>query len=552
MGSACRPCRAGILSTIRYVLNPVSTLSHVLLHQATRRPDAVAVYYQNSGVTFADLESGSRSLARALSGLGVARGDRVAVWLPNVPAWHLCLLACAQLGATVVAINTRFRSAELSHILGTAEPRVVVFWPGFHGIDFVSILGDCDRSALAATRAFLRYSETDDDRTDRMRGIPAHDFRRAIEGPGLDPGQHARDPEDGCVIFTTSGTTGTPKLALHTQASITGHAFDTVRAFGYGASDACILVATPMCGTSGFGMAVAALAAGRPQVVAPVFDERETAGLIRNHKVTHTHATHHIIRRLFDAVREERPFPSLRLVNCGTGAPALVDSAAERGMCIIGVYGSTEVQARFSRQDEELPPQERAVGGGIPVSGRAIVRVRCLQTGRLLPHGESGELEIRAPSQLAMYLGGGALDRKAFTDDGFARTGDLGHTLPDGRFVFQSRIGDVLRLSGFLVSAGEIERVVERHPAVSTCQVVGVETKDGMRPFAFVQLRSGQRLDPRDLVEFCRRKMAAYKTPIAFHAVDEFPVTEGPNQTKVQKAKLREMAGALLSTRPCA
>ena len=212
---------------------------------------------------------------------------------------------------------------------GKAEPRVLVLWPDFRGIDFVPSLADCEKSALSSIDSYVCYSEADADAS-RILGRPAYGWREVLDKPEFD--QDHGDPESGCVIFSTSGTSSAPKLALHTQVSISRHALDTVRAFGYDAPDATILVATPMCGTSGFGMAAAALAAGRPQVVSPIFDEAETADLIRQHQVTHTHATHHILRRLFAAVQDNRMLQSLRLVNCGTGAPLMVEPAQTRNL----------------------------------------------------------------------------------------------------------------------------------------------------------------------------------------------------------------------------
>ena len=523
------------------------TLTRLVARQAAVAPAQDAIIYRDARVSFRALDRLSRKLARSFARLGVRAGDRIAIWLPNVPAWHVCLLACARLGAVAVAINTRFRSAELAQILGRSEPRLMVLWPDFRGIDFVPVLHDCEKQALSSVRAFITYSETPLPVEKCILGRDTYGFERLLTGPATD--SDAAEPDAGCVIFTTSGTTSAPKLAWHTQRSIAAHAHDTVRAYGYDATDAVILVATPMCGTSGFGIAVAALAAGRPQVVAPVFDEFEIADLAREHKITHTHATHHIIRRLLDAVPEERPFPSMRLVNCGSGAASMVEEAAARGMCVIGIYGSTEVQARFSRQSELLPPLERAVGGGMPISADAIVRARCVETGVILPPDADGEIEIRAPSQFAGYLADAELNRRAFTPDGFVRTGDLGHTLPDGRFVFVSRMGDMLRLSGFLVSPQQIEHVIEQHPAVRSCQVVGVDTEAGLRPFAFIQTAAGCPVDEARLLSYCRDKMAPFKCPVAVDFIGEFPVTHGPNQTKVQKARLRDMARSILRAR---
>ena len=167
----------------------------------------------------------------------------------------------------------------------------------------------------------------------------------------------------------------------------------------------------------------------------------------------------------------------------------------------------------------------------------------------ILPPDADGEIEIRAPSQFAGYLGDAELNQRAFTPDGFVRTGDLGHTLPDGRFVFVSRMDDMLRLSGFLVSPAQIEHVIEQHPAVRSCQVVGVDTEAGLRPFAFIQTAAGSAVDETQLLSYCRDRMASFKCPVAVNFIAEFPVTHGPNQTKVQKARLRDMARSIMRAR---
>jgi fatty-acyl-CoA synthase len=217
-----------------------------------------------------------------------------------------------------------------------------------------------------------------------------------------------------------------------------------------------------------------------------------------------------------------------------------------RGLRVAGVYGSSEVQALFSHHNElDGPLEERALGGGWPVSPLAQARARDVSTGAILPHGEHGALEIRAPSQLLGYFGDAEATREAFTEDGFFRTGDLGYTLADGRFVFLARMGDVLRLSGFLVSPVQIESVLVEHPAVTACQVVGVDGPAGARPYAFVTRAPGAPFDEAALIAFARERMARYKVPERVVCVDAFPTVQSANAIKVQKARLREMAQAL-------
>jgi len=516
-----------------------------LLADRASATDAVAVIYRERTLTYATLELESRRLAQGLSALGVGPGDRVAIWLPNVPAWLTCFFACARLGAIAVALNTRFRGTEISELLGRTQARILVMWPGFNGIDFAGILNDADTAALRDLIAIIAYGE------DPGSVIPATMAGHRVIAYGTLAActpheQDAATPESGCVLFTTSGTTRAPKLVLHSQASISRHARDTARAFGYDEPDATVLLGTPLCGVSGFGIGLAALASGRPLVMTPLFDEHETASLIRRHCATHTQATQEMLRRLLNACPEEKPFPSLRRVSCGSGAAAWVERAAARGLFVVGIYGSSELQARVSRQPDNVPPAARGVGGGRLIASESRVRVRHLDSGVLLPDGESGELEVFAPSRMTGYFNDAAATARALTDDGYVRTGDLGYIQPDGRFVFQSRTGDVLRLSGFLVSPLQIESVIEEFPDIRSAHVVSVETASGPRAVAFVDAAAGDGFDEAAVLAYCTQRMAKFKVPLRVWHLHAFPVTPGPNGTKVQKARLREIAEVLL------
>jgi fatty-acyl-CoA synthase len=216
---------------------------------------------------------------------------------------------------------------------------------------------------------------------------------------------------------------------------------------------------------------------------------------------------------------------------------------------LVGLYGTSEIQALFSRQDANAPVEERCLAGGRPVNPAARVRARDPESGRLLPHGESGELEFHAPSRMQAYFGDPEATRDAFTGDGFYRSGDLGYTTVDGRFVFLARINDALRLGGFLVSPLEIEGVVQEHPSVAACQVVGVPRSDGLKPVAFVILRPGAALDESAILAQVAGKLARYKVPVRVFAIEEFPVTPGVNATKIQKHRLRDLAAQTMDQR---
>lgn len=506
-----------------------------------------ALIERGKTVSFAALAEASRRVAGGLHRLGVAPGDRVALWLPSTTAWLTVFFACAQLGAIAIAVNTRFRSHELNDVLARSGAKALVFWPGFKGIDFGGTLAGCDAHALERLQSVVAYSEDGMPAPRSLAGKAVFDFATLSSGEPLL--ENRAKAEAACVMFTTSGTTNAPKFVLHSQRAVIGHALDVARGFAIGA-DSILLLIPPLCGVYGFCSAMAALAAGRPAIMSPVWDPEQAARDIVAHRITHASGTDDAVVQLLAQSQAERPFPSLRFFSYAPFNPSLADiveRADARGMKLVGLYGSSEVQALFARQHEDAPLAERRVAGGLPVSVRARVRVRDPQTATLLPHGEAGELEFYAPtSSMLGYFGDAEATSRAFTEDGYVRSGDLGHTQPDGRFVFLTRIGDTLRLGGFLVSPAEIESVMQEVPGIAGCQVVGIPAHDGLEPIAFVLLESGVNLDERAAIQHVAARLARYKVPRRIFAIDAFPVTPGANATKIQKHKLRDLAQRLV------
>ncbi len=493
-------------------------------------------------VSHQSLADEASRVAWGLRALGVRAGDRVALWLPNVTAWLAVFFACARLGAIAVSVNTRFRSHELADILGRSRARVLVCWPGFKGIDFASILGQCENSSLERLESIVVYAEGEETPA-ALSGKPVVTYARlagSVPMRGSCAGATA-----GCVIFTTSGTTRAPKFVLHDQKTVIGHAVDVARGFSLGA-DAVMLLAPPLCGVFGFCCAMAALAAGRPLVMSPVWDPAQAERDIAAYRITHVNATDDALLQLLARSDATVPFPSLKFAGYAAFNPALADivqRAEARGLRLVGLYGMSEVQALFARQDERAPAAARALGGGRPVSASAKVRARDPESGRLLPHGEAGELEFHAPgSRMVQYFEDPEATAKALSGDGWFRSGDLGYTLADGRFVFLTRLGDSLRLGGFLVSPAEIEEVVQGAPGIAACQVVGVPRDDGLKAIAFVILQAGAALDEKAVLAHVSARLAKFKVPARIFAIDAFPVTPGANATKIQKHKLRDLA----------
>jgi fatty-acyl-CoA synthase len=265
--------------------------------------------------------------------------------------------------------------------------------------------------------------------------------------------------------------------------------------------------------------------------------------LIRRHRITHVIGGDDMFARIA-AASGARRFDTVRFSGFAafhSTTAAAIAAAEAIGMQPRGLYGSSEVQALFAVAEGE----NRLLGGGVPVSPQAEVEVRDPHTGQALPLGASGELWINAPSRFVEYLENPAATERAFDADGWFRTGDLGRLTERG-FVYEARMGDAMRLGGFLVAPEEIEAVIQALPGVAGVQVVAATGRGDPVPVAFVQAADEMNIDAAAVRAHCLQQLARFKVPARIVLVDAFPVVDSPNGPKVQRVRLREMAEALL------
>ncbi|WP_419195606.1 AMP-binding protein [Bordetella petrii] len=321
------------------------------------------------------------------------------------------------------------------------------------------------------------------------------------------------------------------------------HGRQVARAYGLGEPGARLLAALPVCGVFGLNGVLAAMMGGATTVMMDLFDAPRAARLLRDEHITHTFGSDEMMRRIAEEAPGDRPFPDARVFGFASFSPGsaeLVETLRQRGFPLRGLYGSSEVQALFSLQDARLPVAERALGGGIPASPDARVRVRDPASPELCAPGVPGEIEIRAPGNFIGYLHDADATARALTTDGYFRTGDLGYLRPDGSFVYLARMGDTLRLGGFLVDPAEIEHALAEQPGVRNAQVVGITLGGQPRAAAFVIADPG--IGPDALLAPLRAALAPFKVPARLWLVDEFPTAASANGFKIQRAKLRQMA----------
>jgi acyl-CoA synthetase (AMP-forming)/AMP-acid ligase II len=530
-------------------------LPDLLGRLARRDPTADVVVDRSADGTRIAVSRGTlwrrtRALAARLAGAGVGPGDCVAVWLPNWSDALVWQFAVAARGAHVVGVNTRYNVTEVAHVLDRARPRLVALAHGFHDLDLIGRLRvavdrtDLEPPVVAAVAG--------------PGGTPPRAARvdvgggawEAVSEPGPDgpepPPLYAAHPRALAAAFTTSGSTGLPKLAAHRGIGILTHAVADAVAIGIAEGDR-MLCALPLSGVFGFNAALAAIAAGGVCVLEPVFDADTVLDDMVTYGVRHVGAGDDLVLRLAQAWRDRpRDLSRWRWWGAadfqGRSAELARWADEEFGTVAAGVYGSSEVFALTAMWPADEPLPRRVSGGGRVVHPGIEVRVADPETSAVLAAGQEGELQFRGPNVVDAYLGDDTAAARSFTVDGWFRSGDLGTLVEQGAFTYICRMGDVLRLRGFLVDPAEIELRLAAHPRVHTAKVVGVPDPDGGTVAVGFVTPDGPDPDPAKLREWCAAELAAFKVPRTVHVISRMPTTTGTNGTKIKAATLREWA----------
>jgi fatty-acyl-CoA synthase len=532
-----------------------ATLGDLVDAAAARWPDREAIVFEGERLTFADLRDRARRLARGLRALGIGPGDPVAIWLPNRPAWFVAQHAGARLGAPVVALNPRYRAHELGYILAQSEARALVITDHLGPVDYLGTLetvlpeltGAVPGELAAAAAPHLRHVIVDSEAVfpgcTRLGDVLAAGDEADAAGPEPGPG-----PDDVLTILYTSGTTSFPKGAMVSHRNAVPHGWNCGEVLRLTPEDR-VLHALPAAGTwGGLNIPLTAWSHGAGLVLMDVFDPGRALWLMERERCTVWNAVDQMARAVLDHPdldrRDRRWLRTGGFAATGGGGHGLFEAVVER----LGIrqafqpYGMTEVNAMALVHDLDEPAALRALPGIRPAPG---LEVRVVDPDRGVPcrADEEGELQFRGPRVTRGYWGKPEETARAFTDDGWFRSGDLGVRTAEGHVVFKGRLREVLRISHHMVAPGEIETFLMSHPAVHQAFVVGIpDPRTNEAAAAFVIPKPGARLTVEELLAFCRGRIASFKIPRLVRFVDDVPRTPGPHGDKVQRALLREQA----------
>ncbi len=524
------------------------TLSQVLSETTRAFPQRDAIIDQGCKISYQELNERVNQLARGLIELGVRKGEKVGLWMPNVPKWVIAYFAIARIGAVVVPMNTRYKSHEVHYILENSEATTLFMADTFVGIDYRKMIGEV-RENLPGLKHIIVSGE---------KGSDMHTFDEvvALGTSHLDDGKIDKreaicDPRDNVFILYTSGTTGNPKGAMLSHHNIAENARQVTQVLHTSEEDT-FLLAVPFFHCFGCVMGImGAITWGASLVPMSVFKAKEALKLIEEEEVSILYGVPTMFVLELEEYRKEKDdgsqydVSSLRTgIMAGAPGPAEVmrGTMEELGCNVSIAYGLTEASPviTMTRFDDSLERRVETVGKTLPG-----IEVKITDDDRWsLPPGEMGELTCRGYNVMLGYYKMPGKTAEVIDEEGWLYSGDLATVDEEGYVKIVGRKKDMLITGGFNVYPAEIEEYLFTHPKVQNVSVVGVPDEVmGEVAIAHIIPREGMTIDPQEIVDYCMEKIANFKVPRYVEIVDEFPMTQSG---KIQKFRLREVAKEVL------
>src|SRR5216117_3230468 len=465
-------------------------------------------------------------LARALLAVGVRKGDRVAVLLPNRPEWLVAAFAIGKVGAITVGVSTFSAPREIAWTIEHCRPAAIITMEAFRGRSYLDPLyAACPELATSSP------GELRSERLPELRAVVCLDSRRhdgvyrlgdfvarasAVRTEALRAAQASVTASDPCYILYTSGSTATPKGVVLAHGSVVDNGFNIGERQRLTAADR-VWLAVPLFWSFGSANALPAIVThGGSFVLQESFERGEALALLDEQRCSVYYGMANMARAILE--HPDRPRRALAAMRTGLtiGLPEdiqmTMEAVAARELC--NVYGSTETYGNCAVTDAHDALALRLQTQGRPLPGMTI-RVVDPETGRARPPGDVGEFRVR------------------------------GHVTPGyyndaERVRFRGRLKEMIKTGGINVAPLEVEAVLLSHSAVKQAYVVGVPDRArGELVVAAVELHDGAPASAEALAAFCRERLAGYKVParFVFRKADAFPRTP---TGKVQKPRLRD------------
>ena len=488
----------------------------LLAESVARHPDLPAIRFYQTRLTYQQLWDQAQRSSAVFASLGIGRGDRIALMLPNCPQYVIAYYGALLAGAIVVQVNPLYTARELGHLLSNSGAETIVVADALYPV--VQAVEGTPLKRVLVTR--LRGGAT--------LGPEAESFEKLLAAAPATPPEVEVDAQDVAVLQYTGGTTGVSKGAMLTHFNIVANVAQSaaLNPDALPPGEARCLTVIPLFHV--YGMTVCmnlTLAQGGEVILLPRFDLAEVMETIKATQPTHFPG----VPTMYVAVNgfpnaESYGLSSIKYLNSGA-APMPVEVMSEYearfGGKILEGYGLSEASPTTHAHPPLAVRKPGTVGLPLPDTDCEIVDLD-LGT-KILPVGEVGEIRIKGPQVMRGYWGMPKETAIALRD-GWLYTGDIGKMDADGYFSIVDRKKDMIIASGYNVYPRDVEEVLYEHPAIRECCVAGVPDRyRGETVKAYIVLRSGVEISVDDLRAFCRERLAAYKIPKIIEFRDSLP-----------------------------
>jgi long-chain acyl-CoA synthetase len=511
---------------------PTTTLPQILERTAAKSPSATALIYFGTKISYEQLQDQVNRLAAGLQALGVEKGDRVALMMPNCPQFVISYFGALRAGAIVTATSSMYTAREATHQWNDAGVKVVISDRRLFPIvrTAFSQLASAPQIVLTGLRqyyprTFHRLCESLEASPDRQhpkapesapRGPKIHRWEKILS-VSRTPSPNTLTPSDIACLQYTGGTTGTSKGAMLTHANLVINACQALEWLTSGKGGPEVMVAAlPLFHIYAMTcVMIASVLAGGSVVIVPRFELRATLNVIRKYHPTLFHGVPTMYVAFNNAPHVERyGFNSLRI--CMSGGAALPVEVRERfealtGGKLVEGYGLTETSPVTHINPPTGSPKVGSIG--LPIADTEA-RIVDLDTGeREMAIGEIGEIAIHGPQVMKGYWNKPE-ETALVLRDGWLYTGDVARKDADGYYYIVDRKKDMIIAGGFNIYPREVEEVLWEHPKILEAAVIGVpDSYRGETVKAFVVLQPGTSATADEIMAFCRERLAAYKVP---------------------------------------
>jgi fatty-acyl-CoA synthase len=525
---------------------PKRTIGSLVDERARVHGAREALCFRGERWTFARLGAEVDRAARGLMALGIAPGEKVALWMLNRPEWIAAALAVIKIGAVLVPINTRFRTEDVRYVVGQSDSVALIIAERSGPVDYLGMVREL-AGTLPALRHVMVLGDAPAAGTVHWPALLA--MADAVTPAGLATRAGAVDPDATSFFMYTSGTTGFPKGVMHSHAMVR-NVVERVSRMGLTFDDV-ILMYLPLYHLFAFseGLLIS-LASGARQVLMDVFDAAEALRLLEAERATVLHGFDTHFKDLMEA--QERAPVDVSSVRTGVCASGMSSSfpIARKARKVFGPmcsgYGMSEFGVGVTLSYPTSTEEQCVEASGYPAPGYEI-RVIDPETGTDQPAGTPGEILVRGYTVMQGYYNKPDETKKTIDVDGWVHTGDMGILRIDGHLRFMGRYKDMLKIGGENVDPMEVEAFLMTHPAINLAAVVAYpDARLSEVGVAYLRLEPGMTLTEAEALDYCRGKIASFKIPRHVFVIDDFPWT---GSGKIQKVKLRDDA---LRRRPVA